>query len=126
MLKTKWVQLLSKLSAAELREFSKYMEGTAYRSSNTIFLLLGYLKKIHPEFPEKKNERAYIKKILSKKDKKAGNRLADLNTFLSVESLNPTASLVRMVARKNPLLLWNKGSNVLVISPRFESSVEPL
>jgi len=68
MLKTKWVQLLSKLSAAELREFSKYMEGTAYRSSNAIFLLLGYLKKIHPEFPEKKKLNVHTsRKYLAKK-----------------------------------------------------------
>lgn len=88
MKKTKLVQMMVTLSSSELREFSKYMEGTSYRKSSAVFLLFNYLKKLHPEFPEKKIERSYVQKMLNKKDKGAGNRLADLNTFLSGELEN--------------------------------------
>lgn len=56
---------MKSLSVAEMKDFSKYMEGSPHRSGSMILKLLDYLKKNHPEFTEKKLDRDLVHKKIS-------------------------------------------------------------
>jgi len=54
LINSKVVVLFQSLSKKELRQFSKYLEGTPYKKENDIYSLFNYLKKHYPNFCEKK------------------------------------------------------------------------
>lgn len=85
MHKSKLVTLLRTLTVSEMRDFGKFMEGTSYRTTGAIFQLYNFLKKQHPEYPDKKIDREYVKKALNKGGKNTGNRLPDLVSLLNTE-----------------------------------------
>jgi len=85
MYKSKLVTVLRTLTVSEMRDFGKFMEGTSYRTTGAIFQLYNFLKKQHPEYPEKKIDREYVKKALNKGGKNTGNRLPDLVSLLNTE-----------------------------------------
>jgi len=74
LINSKVVVLFKSLSKPELRQFTKYLEGTPYKKNNDIYTLFSYLKKHHPNFCEKKiNKQTVCKHVY--KSKKEGKFL---------------------------------------------------
>lgn len=83
MKKSKLISLFSTLDNTEIKEFGKYLEGTVHRKSGSVFALFNYLKKWHPEFPEKKIDKEVVSKVVFKDSKKFNRRLFDLMSNLA-------------------------------------------
>lgn len=54
LINSKVVVLFKSLTKPELRQFTKYLEGTSYQKGNDIYALFNFLKKHYPNFCEKK------------------------------------------------------------------------
>jgi len=83
MKKGKLISLFSTLDNTEIKEFGKYLEGTVHRKSGSVVALFNYLKKWHPEFPEKKVDKEIVSKVIFKGSKTFNRRLFDLMSNLS-------------------------------------------
>lgn len=68
---------MSTLSNAELRELGKFLEGNGHRKTSSVFLLYNYLKKVHPEYPEKKVLKTKVINSLFKNANKAEKSLQE-------------------------------------------------
>jgi len=81
---SKLITFLKALDDDEIKRFGKFLEGTAQRKSPDRIIFFNYLKKHHPEFPEKKMEREHIAQKLFAKDK---NNLKKIENFIHSISL---------------------------------------
>lgn len=84
MKKSKLLTMIATLSDKEFKEFGKYLEGTTYRKTSSIFLLYNYLKKVHPEYPEKKVLKAKVQKSIFKDAPNAERSLMDTMYKLTI------------------------------------------
>lgn len=84
MEKSKLINIMSTLSDAEVKDLGKFLEGTSYRKTGSVFTLFKYLKKWHPEFPLKKIEKEYVQKSLFKNADNASKRMLDVMSQLSI------------------------------------------
>lgn len=84
MKKSKLLTMIATLSEAEFKEFGKYLEGTTYRKTSSVFLLYNYLKKAHPEYPEKKVLKAKVQKSIFKGAPNAERTLMDTMYKLTI------------------------------------------
>jgi len=66
LINSKVVMLFQSLTRKELRQFSKYLEGTPYKKENDIYSLFNYLKKYYPDFCEKKINKQMVCKSIYK------------------------------------------------------------
>jgi len=69
LINSKVVVLFQSLNKKELRQFSKYLEGTRYKKENDIYALFEYLKKHHPNFCEKKINKQKVCKHIYKNER---------------------------------------------------------
>lgn len=83
MKKSKLIQLFSALSSSEIKELGNFLEGLAYKKTGGVFQLYKYLRKYHPEFPEKKIDKEVVHNSLFKDSKKFNRRLYDLMSSLT-------------------------------------------
>ena len=81
MEKSKLIALLRTFEGSEMRELSKYLEGSSYRKTGPVFALFNYLKKLHPEFPAKKIEKELVYSKVEPK-RKFGRRYFDIVSYL--------------------------------------------
>jgi len=81
---SKLITFLRTLDEEEIKRFGKFLEGTAQRKSPDRIIFFNYLKKHHPEFPEKKMEREHIAQKLFSRDK---NKLKKIENFIHSISL---------------------------------------
>ncbi len=67
MKESKLIELLESLSVEELKAFGTYLEKANHSKSSNVYKLYNYLKKYHPDYPEKKIEKQVVfKKIMPK------------------------------------------------------------
>jgi len=60
MTEKKLIAILRTLDAKEMRNFGRFLKGTAKRKSPNQIILFDYLSRYYPEFPTQKMEREYI------------------------------------------------------------------
>ncbi len=82
MVKSKLIQLLQTLSVTEFKEYGRFLEGTTYRKTSGVFQLFNYLKKFHPNYPEKKVSKEVVLKKAFKDKPLSSQRLFDLMSIL--------------------------------------------
>jgi hypothetical protein len=67
MLSSTLLNILSKFSAREIKEFGEFVNSPFFNKNENVIKLYNYIKKFHPEFNDKKLEKQYIyKRIFSK------------------------------------------------------------
>jgi len=84
MVKSKFIQLLKTLSTAEFKEYGKVLETSSHRKTSDVFLLFNYLKKLHPDFPEKKLDKELVLKKVFKSKTQTKQKLSDLMSALYI------------------------------------------
>ncbi len=80
---SKLIELLKSLSTSEIRVFGKFLDASSYRKKGQITVLFGYLKKLHPDFPEQKINKDYVHKKIFAKDGSSMKRMFDVMYNLS-------------------------------------------
>lgn len=85
MVKSKLIQLLKALTPAEMKDFSRYLQGTAFRKGGAVLTLFEYLKKQHPEFPDAKIEKELVHRKTRKDNKPLGRHFFDVVSKLNQE-----------------------------------------
>lgn len=83
MKNSKLIQYLKTLSVSEMKEFGYFVSSSSKREAKMLMVFFNYLKKLHPEFPEKKINKVQILAKLFPKDsgdiKKVQNLIHKLN-----------------------------------------------
>ena len=68
MEKSKLVAVFKTLSKDELKDFGRYLEGTAFSKTSRVYALYNYLSKCAPDFEPKKIEKLYVSKKVIKEE----------------------------------------------------------
>ena len=94
MKNSKLIAYLKTLSSLEIRDFGQYIKFKTSKDANDVNTLYNYLKKLHPDYPEKKVDKEYMLKKLyrSNDNKKLLNSVYKLcvllDDFLILDVLN--------------------------------------
>ncbi len=84
MYNSKLIDFLKTLSNAEMREFGRFIEARSVKGSRDINALYECLKKLHPEYPEKKLAKEKIAKKIFPKDANQIKRLTQARYKLNL------------------------------------------